>query len=100
MHKFAYPYRYWGVNISALAAGQVLPEVKTPTISKRIRFKGLPLFSAQHKALQQFCAEDYLMGLDGSEDVDGNNGDSNDNTANIPDNAMTAVTQPKHPLKN
>lgn len=84
VHKFAYPYRYWGVNISALAAGQALPEVTTPTWFDNSRFlKGLPLFSDQHKALQQFCAEDYLMGLDGSEDVDGNNVDNKDNNADI-----------------
>lgn len=27
VHKFVYPYRYWGVNISALADGVALPEV-------------------------------------------------------------------------
>ncbi|MEC5209042.1 cyclopropane fatty-acyl-phospholipid synthase-like methyltransferase/DUF1365 family protein [Psychrobacter sp. PL15] len=62
VHKFTYPYRYWGVNISALAAGQCLPEVATPTFSQHKGLKGLPLFSAQHSALQQFYAEDYLKG--------------------------------------
>ena len=53
VNKFAYPYRYWGVNISALAAGQALPEVTTTSFSKSTLFKqgllkkGLPLFSAQ-----------------------------------------------------
>ncbi|WP_182405200.1 DUF1365 domain-containing protein [Psychrobacter sp. GP33] len=67
VNKFAYPYRYWGVNISALAAGQTLPEVTTTSFSKSTLFKqgllkkGLPLFSAQHRALQQFCADDYLI---------------------------------------
>lgn len=63
VHKFAYPYRYWGVNISALAVGHELPEVSTPmpTISKRFRWQGLPLFSATHRALQQFYPDDYLQ---------------------------------------
>ena len=69
VHKFAYPYRYWGVNISALAAGQALPEVHVDSDNrflKRLPFKkmlvkNLPLFSAQHKALQQFYPEDYLQ---------------------------------------
>jgi|26BtaG_2_1085354.scaffolds.fasta_scaffold04940_2 cyclopropane-fatty-acyl-phospholipid synthase len=46
-HKFAYPYRYWGVNITALVRGEALPEVPG-------------WFSAQRKALQQFCVDDYL----------------------------------------
>ena len=29
VNKFVYSYRYWGVNISALAAGQELPEIST-----------------------------------------------------------------------
>lgn len=69
VHKFAYPYRYWGVNISALAAGQALPEVHADSdnqLLNRLPFnktlaKTLPLFSAQHKALQQFYPEDYLQ---------------------------------------
>ena len=54
MHKFAYPYRYWGINISALATGQELPEVSLRTggknklirrlFSKGQLSKGLPLF--------------------------------------------------------
>lgn len=69
-HKFAYPYRYWGINISALAAGQALPEVTVPVnnhkLLKRLPFTKtlattLPLFSSTHKALQQFCPEDYLQ---------------------------------------
>ncbi|OXL23708.1 DUF1365 domain-containing protein [Psychrobacter sp. DAB_AL32B] len=83
MHKFAYPYRYWGVNISALVAGQALPEVETAILSnskilrklplnallskkifsKKLLSKGLPLFSAKKKALQQFYPNDYLQGL-------------------------------------
>ena len=35
VHKFAYPYRYWGVNISALAAGQTLPEVHADSDNQR-----------------------------------------------------------------
>ncbi|WP_084785840.1 DUF1365 domain-containing protein [Psychrobacter urativorans] len=68
VNKFAYPYRYWGVNISALAAGLSLPEVTTASFSNSKLFKkGLPLFSAQHKALQKFCADDYLIDAQRSE---------------------------------
>ena len=65
MHKFAYPYRYWGVNISALAAGQPLPEVNinTSVFSKSKILKKLLLFSGTKKALQQFHPNDYLPGL-------------------------------------
>ena len=69
-HTFAYPYRYWGINISALSRGRTLPEVSIvqPNQSKwlkKIPFKtllakGLPLFSAERAALQQFCPDDYL----------------------------------------
>lgn len=69
VHKFAYPYRYWGVNISALASGQALPEVNASLdnrLLKRLPFhktwaKALPLFSAEHQALQQFYPADYLQ---------------------------------------
>ncbi|WP_201585673.1 DUF1365 domain-containing protein [Psychrobacter jeotgali] len=69
VHKFAYPYRYWGVNFSALAAGQALPEVNASVSNKllnrlpfnKILAKALPLFSAQHRALQQFYPADYLQ---------------------------------------
>lgn len=79
VNKFVYPYRYWGVNISALAAGQALPEISTESIGKskilrkwpldvvlpkKLLAKGLPLFSANKKALQRFCPNDYLQGLD------------------------------------
>ncbi|SLJ84090.1 DUF1365 domain-containing protein [Psychrobacter sp. DAB_AL43B] len=82
MHKFAYPYRYWGVNISALLAGRALPEVETEilsnnkilrklplkrVLSKKVFSKGLQLFSAKKKALQQFCPDDYLQGLSSQE---------------------------------
>ena len=75
VNKFVYPYRYWGVNISALAADQALPEVDTAAfgdhkfssksllsrvLPKKLLAKGLPLFSAKTKALQQFCPDDYL----------------------------------------
>ncbi|MGO2124739.1 MULTISPECIES: DUF1365 domain-containing protein [unclassified Psychrobacter] len=73
VHKFVYPYRYWGVNISALASGESLPEISTAVCSenrllqklplKRLLAKGLPLFSAKKKALQQFCPDDYVQGL-------------------------------------
>jgi len=78
VHKFTYPYRYWGVNISALAAGDGLPEVASMQLQNnhthsakllnKLPFgaaiiKGLPIFSAKHKALQQFYADDYLQGL-------------------------------------
>lgn len=90
VHKFAYPYRYWGVNISALAAGQPLPEVglyteptsateptakldsvKYRLLSSRLftnsRLNGLALFSAKHSAIQQFCPSDYLHQPDNEE---------------------------------
>ena len=68
IHKFAYPYRYWGVNISALAAGQALPEVDVRPFFNNKILKKLPwhkglLFSGTKKALQQFYPEDYLQGL-------------------------------------
>lgn len=61
VHKFVYPYRYWGVNISALAAGQALPEISTAVFAKHKILGKLPLFSAKKKALQRFCADDYLQ---------------------------------------
>lgn len=42
VHKFAYPYRYWGINISALAAGQALPEVNA-AVDKSKFLKNYPL---------------------------------------------------------
>jgi len=68
VHKFAYPYRYWGVNITALAAGKTLPEVDISSFSGNKILKKLPfnqqlLFSGTKKALQQFNPEDYLQGL-------------------------------------
>ena len=67
-HKFTYPYRYWGVNISALAAGQALPEVNARSFSGNKFLKKLPLnqpwlFSATKKALHQFDPKDYLQAL-------------------------------------
>ena len=82
VHKFAYPYRYWGVNISALAVGQALPEVETAILSNnkmlrklslsklplsKLLLKGLPLFSAKKRALQQFYPDDYLQGISSQE---------------------------------
>ena len=65
MYKFAYPYRYWGVNIGALAAGQSLPEVNinTAIFPQSKMLKKLPLFSGTKKALQQFYPKDYLPRL-------------------------------------
>lgn len=63
VHKFVYPYRYWGVNISSLATGQTLPEVNMATSGKSRILGKLPLFSATKKALQQFCPDDYLHSL-------------------------------------
>ena len=68
VHKFAYPYRYWGINISALAAGQNLPEVAAISFADHKILKKLPLnkwllFSGTKKALQQFYPDDYLQGL-------------------------------------
>ena len=82
VHKFAYPYRYWGVSISALAVGQALPEVETAILSNnkmlrklslsklplsKLLSKGLPLFSVKKRALQQFYPDDYLQGLSSQE---------------------------------
>lgn len=72
MHKFAYPYRYWGVNITALAAGQALPEVDIRPfidnkILKKLPFNKLLLFSGTKKALQQFYPKDYLQELSGQD---------------------------------
>ena len=96
VNKFVYSYRYWGVNISALAAGQTLPEVDTAAfgdhkalgashmsniLPKKLLAKRLPLFSAKTKALQRFCPDDYLesfnslsnnQGLSNNEDIDSN----------------------------
>ncbi|MEL0619837.1 DUF1365 domain-containing protein [Psychrobacter proteolyticus] len=79
VNKFVYPYRYWGVNISALAKGKELPEINTVSfdeskfleklplrkvLPKKLLAKGLPLFSAKKKSLQRFCADDYLQHTD------------------------------------
>lgn len=76
VNKFVYSYRYWGVNISALTAGQELPEISTSVfdasrllgklplrtiLPKKLLAQGLPLFSAKKKALQRFCPDDYLQ---------------------------------------
>jgi DUF1365 family protein len=83
VNKFVYPYRYWGVNISALAAGQAIPEISTVAFSdnkilrklplsrilpKELLAKGLPLFSAKKKALQRFCPDDYLQSFNSLSD--------------------------------
>lgn len=83
VHKFTYPYRYWGINISALIAGQTLLEVNGSSSSDNKGLNKLPfqetllrqvaLFSAKHKALQQFYPNDYLQSADFSK--------SNDETA-------------------
>ena len=89
VNKFVHPYRYWGVNISALAKGKELPEISTAAfdeskfleklplrtvLPKKLLAKGLPLFSAKKKALQRFCADDYLQHID----LQSNNSLSND----------------------
>lgn len=81
VHKFAYPYRYWGVNISALAAGQTLPEVSTGQTGMRKHVSALPLFSAKHRALQQFCADDYLIDLDNDDTTSFNANVDQDSTS-------------------
>lgn len=123
VHKFAYPYRYWGVNLSALAAGQALPEVAllgehglaereriesepvedeiVSTKAKALKSKllnsgllnsrllnnkltnGLLLFSASHKAVQQFCPSDYLQNPNATKDERAiNKSESNSNNHN------------------
>lgn len=73
IHKFTYPYRYWGVNITALTMDQPLPEV-VGSVSTRTKMlnklplshklaKSLPIFSAKHQALQRFFPDDYLQGI-------------------------------------
>ncbi|GAA0311088.1 DUF1365 domain-containing protein [Psychrobacter aestuarii] len=51
-HQFCYAYRYWGINVRALAAGESLPEVKSAW--------GIPLFSGTRRAVQQFRSSDYI----------------------------------------
>ena len=92
VHKFTYPYRYWGINISALADGHALPEVTLPlghnnAISRRL-LKNLPMFSAKQKALQQFCASDYLHALD-----------SQHGTKSADNNSARDTAQPMQALK-
>lgn len=101
VHKFAYPYRYWGINISALAIGQELPEVSTGIggknkpvrrlLSKGRLTKGLPLFSAKKKALQQFCPDDYLQGLPLQESNSLSNFSVSDNHDNYCSNPIQAL---------
>ena len=104
VHKFAYPYRYWGVNISALAAGQALPEVNAAVdkskLLKKLPFnkmlaKALPLFSAQHKALQQFYPDDYLQQLEQKDvgSTDDTTNESRVNTINDDVNPVQALQQ-------
>ena len=104
VHKFAYPYRYWGVNISALAAGQALPEVNAAVdqskFLKKLPFnkmlaKALPLFSAQHKALQQFYPDDYLQQLEQKDvgSTDDTTNESRVNTINDDVNPVQALQQ-------
>lgn len=87
MHKFAYPYRYWGVNISALAAGQDLPEINLSVLGSKW-LKRLPLFSAKHKALQQFFADDYLQ-----EKADDTQKKTDDTRVKGSDNAIQALNE-------
>ena len=59
-HKFSYPYRYWGLNLTALKAGNQLPNLGR-------------IFSAKHQGakktiLQQICFDDYLSSVELSED--------------------------------
>ena len=106
INKFVYPYRYWGVNISALAAGQALPEISTATfgehkvfsklplssrLPKSLLAKGLPLFSVKTKALQRFCPDDYLQkfnslsnddNLNDNENISDNEGIDNNSQSN------------------
>ena len=110
VHKFSYPYRYWGVNISALVAGQALPEVnvaflssnkilrKLPLnallaknlLSQKMLSKGLPLFSAKKKALQQFYPDDYLQGLSSQElnSLSKNKGFNNESRSSDKENTL------------
>ena len=103
VNKFVYPYRYWGINISALAVGRLLPEISTATlddstaVSKRAWKKvlprtlwtlRLPLFSSTKKALQRFCPDDYLQGFD-SDTI--NSTDSTNNANSLSDDDSQSV---------
>ena len=56
VHKFTYPYRYWGVNITSLAAGQALPEVGGEVTTNRKLFDKLPIPTS---ALNKLLAKVY-----------------------------------------
>ncbi len=95
VHKFAYPYRYWGINISALAAGQALPEVDIRRFIDNRFLRKIPLnkgllFSGTKKALQQFYPEDYLQGLSAQ---DGNSLSKNNDNKGIEDTDVHALEQ-------
>ena len=116
VNKFVYPYRYWGVNISALAAGQALPEITTAItttalgessvikkwslkkiLPETLIVKGLPLFSSKRKALQRFCPDDYLQGIH----LDKSNSLSDDDHVkiNVTQNDLPSVQALNHRLK-
>ena len=113
IHMFAYPYRYWGVNITALSREQALPEVSIvqPNQSKwlkKIPFKtllakGLPLFSAERAALQQFCPDDYLNQSDDAAAGDEQQSPKNTSQSKneVPKNleSLTLVQALEHRLK-
>ncbi|WP_420229290.1 DUF1365 domain-containing protein [Psychrobacter sp. ER1] len=101
VNKFVYPYRYWGVNISALATGQELPEISTASfdeskfleklplrkvLPKKLLAKGLPLFSTKKKALQRFCPDDYLQHTDLQSTNSLSNNESLNDNENISNN--------------
>ncbi len=108
VHKFAYPYRYWGVNISALSRGELLPEIGISLFGrhkllrkwslgkhslqqktlKGLLSKELPLFSANKKALQQFYPNDYLQKLNGLSDNDNSKNSENINSDLNPTEAL------------
>ena len=112
VNNFVYPYRYWGINISALAAGQDLPEIDTAAfgehkvlgvshlskiLPKKLLAKGLPLFSAKTKALQQFCPNDYLEGFNSlSSNESLNDNDCLNDKENISDNKDIDINLPSN----
>ncbi|WP_199508506.1 MULTISPECIES: DUF1365 domain-containing protein [unclassified Psychrobacter] len=75
-HQFHYAYRYWGVSVRALAAGESLPEVKSKW--------GIPLFSATRRAVQQFCPSDYIC-LSEEDDQSSSETKSNDKQTDFKD---------------
>ena len=61
-HKFSYPYRYWGINLTALAETKTTKKAKGTKNRKHANplptVKGL--FAGGQMALHEFRPSDYL----------------------------------------